>query len=290
MTQRGVGRNNFIRSGDITRMIKTLHVIGALGLQQRERECSFHIEDQTCFRRNHKKLGHVSAGHGILEKHRKRPGGRGNAGGMHHLRILFERKYNLDYFDKTPHMLVPCDVGLSMAPLEVLVPFIREARFGNTLEMQSIVYDASQLFAFVKRWRLEINTFHLPLGISNAGMVGAHGSWWKMFLVLGPRQLLQTNNIASLRWVPLLEDFDKCSRFSWGSVVLCSTYHALSYASNRATREISGFLPLVYSWIYQRFPRWCPYGRECIIFPLVVRLCSLGLTSRDHHVARILRL
>ncbi|KAF7806040.1 U-box domain-containing protein 36 [Senna tora] len=43
--------------------------------------------------------GHVSAGHGRIGKHRKHPGGRGNAGGMHHHRILFD-KYHPGYFGK----------------------------------------------------------------------------------------------------------------------------------------------------------------------------------------------
>merc|ERR1711993_60214 len=46
-----------------------------------------------------KKRGHVSHGHGRVGKHRKHPGGRGNAGGLHHHRILFD-KYHPDYFGK----------------------------------------------------------------------------------------------------------------------------------------------------------------------------------------------
>ncbi len=49
--------------------------------------------------KNRKKRGHVSAGHGRIGKHRKHPGGRGNAGGMHHHRILFD-KYHPGYFGK----------------------------------------------------------------------------------------------------------------------------------------------------------------------------------------------
>mgnify|MGYP001348429329 CR=1 FL=1 len=35
--------------------------------------------------------GHVSHGHGRVGKHRKHPGGRGNAGGQHHHRINFDK-------------------------------------------------------------------------------------------------------------------------------------------------------------------------------------------------------
>ncbi|KAF2943369.1 hypothetical protein DAI22_02g059500 [Oryza sativa Japonica Group] len=55
----------------------------------------------TRFKKNRKKRGHVSAGHGRIGKHRKHPGGRGNAGGMHHHRILFD-KYHPGYFGKAP--------------------------------------------------------------------------------------------------------------------------------------------------------------------------------------------
>jgi len=49
--------------------------------------------------KNRKKRGHVSAGHGRIGKHRKHPGGRGNAGGQHHHRILFD-KYHPGHFGK----------------------------------------------------------------------------------------------------------------------------------------------------------------------------------------------
>ncbi len=44
-------------------------------------------------------LGDVSHGHGRVGKHRKHPGGRGNAGGLHHHRTLFD-KYHPGYFGK----------------------------------------------------------------------------------------------------------------------------------------------------------------------------------------------
>eukprot|EP01053_Blabericola_migrator_P003408 Blabericola_migrator_1__3407@NODE_1_length_33786_cov_123_788665_g0_i0_p24_GENE_NODE_1_length_33786_cov_123_788665_g0_i0NODE_1_length_33786_cov_123_788665_g0_i0_p24_ORF_typecomplete_len186_score22_38Ribosomal_L27A/PF00828_19/9_6e03Ribosomal_L27A/PF00828_19/2_3e19Ribosomal_L18/PF17135_4/2_8e03Ribosomal_L18/PF17135_4/5_2e05_NODE_1_length_33786_cov_123_788665_g0_i056926249 len=49
--------------------------------------------------KNRKKRGHVSAGHGRIGKHRKHPGGRGNAGAEHHHRIN-TIKYHPDYLGK----------------------------------------------------------------------------------------------------------------------------------------------------------------------------------------------
>merc|ERR1719253_2187407 len=53
----------------------------------------------TRLKKNRKKRGHVSAGHGRVGKHRKSPGGRGKAGGQHHHRINFD-KYHPGYFGK----------------------------------------------------------------------------------------------------------------------------------------------------------------------------------------------
>merc|ERR1712002_546616 len=53
----------------------------------------------TRLRKNRKKRGHVSAGHGRVGKHRKHPGGRGKAGGQHHHRTLID-KYHPGYFGK----------------------------------------------------------------------------------------------------------------------------------------------------------------------------------------------
>ncbi|KAL6774357.1 RPL27A [Auxenochlorella protothecoides x Auxenochlorella symbiontica] len=53
----------------------------------------------THLKKNRKKRGHVSAGHGRVGKHRKHPGGRGNAGGQHHHRIMMD-KYHPGYFGK----------------------------------------------------------------------------------------------------------------------------------------------------------------------------------------------
>ncbi|KAI5076489.1 hypothetical protein GOP47_0008554 [Adiantum capillus-veneris] len=48
----------------------------------------------TRLKKNRKKRGHVSAGHGRIGKHKKHPRGRGNTGCMHH------EKYHPRYFGK----------------------------------------------------------------------------------------------------------------------------------------------------------------------------------------------
>jgi len=58
-----------------------------------------HKKMTTRLRKNRKKRGQVTAGYGRVGKHRKHPGGRGNAGGQHHNRINMD-KYHPGYFGK----------------------------------------------------------------------------------------------------------------------------------------------------------------------------------------------
>ena len=53
----------------------------------------------TRFKKSRRMRGSVSFGHGRIGKHRKHPGGRGNAGGLLHHRTLFD-KYHPGYFGK----------------------------------------------------------------------------------------------------------------------------------------------------------------------------------------------
>merc|ERR1712098_734036 len=50
-------------------------------------------------KKTRKARGNVSHGHGRIGKHRKHPGGRGNAGGQHHHRIIMD-KYHPGFFGK----------------------------------------------------------------------------------------------------------------------------------------------------------------------------------------------
>eukprot|EP01111_Echinosteliopsis_oligospora_P008373 TRINITY_DN2398_c0_g1_i1.p2 TRINITY_DN2398_c0_g1~~TRINITY_DN2398_c0_g1_i1.p2 ORF type:complete len:228 (-),score=26.51 TRINITY_DN2398_c0_g1_i1:48-731(-) len=49
--------------------------------------------------KTHKKRGHITMGYGRVGKHRKHPGGRGNAGGQHHHKTWFDR-YHPGFFGK----------------------------------------------------------------------------------------------------------------------------------------------------------------------------------------------
>lgn len=53
----------------------------------------------------------MSAGHGRIGKKRKHPSGRGNAGGQHHHRILFD-KFHPGYFGKVGLVDLTDDLNL----------------------------------------------------------------------------------------------------------------------------------------------------------------------------------
>ncbi|RYQ97217.1 hypothetical protein Ahy_B08g093238 [Arachis hypogaea] len=99
----------------------------------------------------------------------------------------------------------------------------------------------------------------------------------------------KSNNLVHLHWLPLIRDFMECIAFLWGSAVLAWTYQSLSLAAQRGVTDIAGYTPLLMSWIYQRFPQWCPPDRRVYQYPLAARLVGLPQQSMDQHEARVLR-
>ncbi|QHO39019.1 uncharacterized protein DS421_4g125420 [Arachis hypogaea] len=110
-----------------------------------------------------------------------------------------------------------------------------------------------------------------------------------MLLIGGYLITDKSNNLVHLRWLPLLRNFAECRAFSWGSAVLAWTYHSLSLAVQPSVTDITGCTPLLMSWIYQRFPQWCPPDRGVYQYTLAARLVGLSQQSRDQHEARVLR-
>merc|ERR1712098_518192 len=71
-----------------------------MGTTTTDKHLDYHnVKMPTHLSKTRKHHGHISAGHGRVGKHRKHPGGRGNAGGQHHHRINFD-KYHPGYFGK----------------------------------------------------------------------------------------------------------------------------------------------------------------------------------------------
>merc|ERR1711974_394125 len=95
-------------------------------------------------KKTRKLRGHVSHGHGRVGKHRKHPGGRGNAGGMHHHRINFD-KYHPGYFGKVGMRNFHIHKNRTFCPtinidkLWSLVPEATRLKYQNSTDKKSCV-------------------------------------------------------------------------------------------------------------------------------------------------------
>ncbi|MED6110279.1 hypothetical protein PIB30_041470 [Stylosanthes scabra] len=192
-----------------------------------------------------------------------------------------------------------------MPPPACLVPYIHEAGFGGPLQMRPFDYDMPLVSALVERWRPETHSFHLPWGSARSpcsysmyaryGLssrtahrrrtdqrvrAGLPGVVWDRHLGDGPAISGRTSpgwrgkNYAGVKMTWLRQ----------GALFPDKTKNIVLL--RRDNMEMNDFLPLVLSWIYQRFPRFCPPSRSVMVFPLVSRLNGLAQTSRDTHARR----
>ncbi|RYR63749.1 hypothetical protein Ahy_A04g021510 [Arachis hypogaea] len=61
-------------------------------------------------------------------------------------------------------LLLPRRSSHTMSPPEVLLPFLKEAGFGDAIQLKDFIFDNTLISAFVERWRPETHTFHLSWG------------------------------------------------------------------------------------------------------------------------------
>merc|ERR1711874_350579 len=97
-------------------------------------------------KKTRKLRGHVSHGHGRIGKHRKHPGGRGNAGGQHHHRINFD-KYHPGYFGKVgmrnfhkhPNVSVYCCPAVNLDKLWTLVSEQTRVKYADNKDKAPVI-------------------------------------------------------------------------------------------------------------------------------------------------------
>ncbi|QHO02618.1 uncharacterized protein DS421_13g425310 [Arachis hypogaea] len=63
-----------------------------------------------------------------------------------------------------PRLLLPRRVSHILPPPDTIVPYPREAGFGDTVLIRDFTFDNSLITTFVERWRPKTHTFHLPWG------------------------------------------------------------------------------------------------------------------------------
>ncbi|QHO51086.1 uncharacterized protein DS421_1g27870 [Arachis hypogaea] len=63
-----------------------------------------------------------------------------------------------------PRLLPPCRVSHTLPPPDAIVPYLREAGFGDTVPLRDFTFDNALITAFMERWCPETHMFHLSWG------------------------------------------------------------------------------------------------------------------------------
>lgn len=63
---------------------------------------------------------------------------------------------------------------------------------------------------------------------------------------------------VSCLFLPLVEDLDKCGKYSWGSALLANLYREMCCATDMTRMEIGGCAHLLHLWAWERFPMLAP--------------------------------
>ncbi|MED6164174.1 hypothetical protein PIB30_087109, partial [Stylosanthes scabra] len=129
-----------------------------------------------------------------------------------------------------------------MKPPEVLMPFFREAGLGQAVMLMDFHFDLKLLSAFVEKWRT-ISDYVLMVIWSKAqqnpearkenfslkmtwlkqwmqhilvdadvDMLREYARCFLTMLIGGYLLSDKSNNLVHIRWLPLMEDFDRCRR------------------------------------------------------------------------------
>ncbi|KAK6796253.1 hypothetical protein RDI58_003954 [Solanum bulbocastanum] len=72
------------------------------------------------------------------------------------------------------------------------------------------------------------------------------------WMIVGMMMADTSGNYLKLMYLPMLEDLNVVSSYSWGSATLACLYRFLCKASQSNQNEITGFLPLLQIWAWER--------------------------------------
>ncbi|RYQ91954.1 hypothetical protein Ahy_B09g098030 [Arachis hypogaea] len=75
---------------------------------------------------------------------------------------MLHKAYRCVAIFKRPCLLLSKRVSHTLPPPNTIIPYPREAGFGDVLPLRNFLFDNSLITAFVKRWHPKIHTFYLP--------------------------------------------------------------------------------------------------------------------------------
>ncbi|QHN79316.1 uncharacterized protein DS421_19g669020 [Arachis hypogaea] len=61
-------------------------------------------------------------------------------------------------------LLLPRRISHRVPPPDAILPYLREAGFGDAVPLRDFMFDNAMITAFVERWRPETHTFYMPWG------------------------------------------------------------------------------------------------------------------------------
>lgn len=98
----------------------------------------------------------------------------------------------------------------------------------------------------------------------------------------------KSHNMVHLMFLRLLDDTDEIDIYSWGGACLAWMYRQLCIATNHEMHDITGSMPLLQVWAWERFAHIAPIRRHVIPTtgaPLATRWCvDFNITTSSTHV------
>ncbi|KAH1197501.1 Serine/threonine-protein phosphatase 7 long form [Glycine max] len=81
---------------------------------------------------------------------------------------------------------------------------------------------------------------------------------WILRFIGGVLFVDKSSNKVSLRYIQFLRDFEDCSTYAWGPVVLAFLYREMCSATDYKTKSIGGICILLQMWAWERCPTLAP--------------------------------
>ncbi|XP_047181243.1 protein MAINTENANCE OF MERISTEMS-like [Vigna umbellata] len=153
---------------------------------------------------------------------------------------------------------------------EAIEPYIFMSGLASIVNLSYEYVDHGLIVSLAKRWHLETNIFHLPIGEMSVTLDDVHNllhlpimgqfcdvedleydearsHLMDMFGV----DRAKASAKMKVSYLLLLRDLNAYVRYAWGAAILAHTYEQIGDASFTGVRQIAGYSTLLQSWIYE---------------------------------------